>query len=119
MNSILYNKSYSLTLELIDIAELMELKNKRYISNQLYRSCTSISANISESNHAESTRDFIHKLKISAKEAQETYFWLSIINDKKFHLIEEHIWDKLNHIQRMISKSIATASRNYQNTKQT
>lgn len=101
-------------MELIEIAEIMEVNNKKYISNQLYRSCTSISANISESSHSESIKDFIHKLKIASKEAQETHFWLSIINDKKFHTIDDIIWDKLNHVQRMISKSIATASRNLQ-----
>ncbi len=108
MESVLYNKSYDLTLELIDIAEQLEKKSKLYISNQLYRCCTSISANISEANHAESKRDFVHKLKISAKESQETKYWLSIIRDKKFLEIDDKIWDKLDHVQRMLSKSIST-----------
>lgn len=108
MESVLYNKSYELTLELIDIAEQLEKKSKLYISNQLYRCCTSISANISEANHAESKRDFVHKLKISAKESQETKYWLSIIKDKNFLELDEKIWDKLDHVQRMLSKSIST-----------
>ncbi len=112
MANILYEKSYNLTLELIDIAEQMEAKNKKYISNQLYKSCTSITANIGESLHSESKKDFIHKLKVSSKEAQETHYWLSIINDKKFLEIKEPIWDKLNHIQRMLSKSISTSQKN-------
>ena len=108
MESILYNKSYELTLVLIDVAEELEKKNKQYISNQLYRCCTSISANISEANHAESKRDFVHKLKISSKESQETKYWLSIIRDKKFLELDEKIWDSLDYIQRMLSKSIST-----------
>ncbi len=118
MANILYDKSYDLTLELIDIAELMELMNKKYISNQLYKSCTSITANISESIHSESTKDFIHKLKISAKEAKETHYWLSIIKDKGFHEIEDSTWDKLDHVQRMITKSISTSYKNRHNRAQ-
>jgi four helix bundle protein len=119
MANILYEKSYDLTLELIDIAEEMELKNKKYISNQLYKSCTSITANIGESVHSESTKDFIHKLKISAKEANETHYWLSIIKDKNFYKIDESTWDKLNHVQRMLTKSISTSYKNLNNRKQT
>lgn len=112
MANILFDKSYELTLELIDVAEIIEKKGKFYISNQLLRSATSVSANISEANHPESKRDFIHKLKISSKEAQETKYWLSIIRDKNFHSIDEKIWDKLDHVQRMLSKSIATTNNN-------
>lgn len=119
MENILYDKSYSLTLELIDIAEEMELLNKKYISNQLYRCCTSITANIGESLHSESKKDFIHKLKVSSKEAQETYYWLSIIKDKNFLEIEEPVWDKLNHVQRMLSKSISTSQKNLNNRNKT
>ncbi len=108
MESILYTKSYELTLKLIRIAESLEGKRKFFISNQLYRCGTSISANISEANHAESKKDFVHKLKISSKESQETEFWLNIIKDLEFEYIEEEVWDSLNHVQRMLSKSIAT-----------
>lgn len=118
MANILYDKSYSLTLELIDIAEEMESKNKKYISNQLYKSCTSITANIGESLHSESKKDFIHKLKVSSKEAQETHYWLSIIKDKNFMEIEESTWDKLNHVQRMLSKSISTSQNNLAQSRQ-
>ncbi len=118
MANILYDKSYSLTLEIIDIAEEMELKNKKYISNQLYRSCTSITANIGESLHSESKKDFIHKLKVSSKEAQETHYWLSIIKDKNFLEIKDSTWDKLNHIQRMLSKSISTSQNNLVQSRQ-
>lgn len=108
MESILFTQSYDLTLKLIRIAETLENKKKFFISNQLYRCGTSISANISEANHAESKKDFVHKLKISSKESQETEYWLKIIKDLEFDNIEEEVWDKLNHVQRMLSKSIAT-----------
>lgn len=112
MESKLYTVSYDLCLKVLDIADEMEKLNKRYLSNQLSRSCTSICANISESNHAESKKDFIHKLKISSKEAEETNFWLNIIRDKKYSEIDQEIWDNLIYVQKMLSKSISTSLKN-------
>ena len=48
------------------------------ICTQLLKSGTSIGANVREAEHAESTEDFIHKLKISLKEANETEYWLEL-----------------------------------------
>ena len=52
---------------------------RRTLSNQLLRSGTSIGANCYEAKYAESTADFIHKLKISRKECSETIFWLEVL----------------------------------------
>ena len=50
---------------------------KKYnLANQLFRSGTSIGANVREAQSAESKADFIHKIKISAKEAEEAEYWL-------------------------------------------
>ncbi|MBQ5981625.1 MAG: four helix bundle protein [Prevotella sp.] len=48
------------------------------ICTQLLKSGTSIGANVREAEHAESTEDFIHKMKIALKEANETEYWLEI-----------------------------------------
>ena len=58
---------------------LREERREWTISDQICRSSTSIGANIAESKFAESTFDFIHKLSISQKEANETLFWLRIL----------------------------------------
>lgn len=49
------------------------------ISNQVFRSATSIGANIAESNYAESRTDFAHKLCIAQKETNETLYWLKLL----------------------------------------
>lgn len=54
-------------------------KKEFTMSTQLLRAGTSIGANIAESIYAESTLDFIHKLKISQKEASETRYWLNLL----------------------------------------
>lgn len=49
---------------------------------QLYRSATSVAANIRESQFAESTKDFVHKLKIAEKELAEYHFWIGLLMDE-------------------------------------
>lgn len=50
---------------------------------QVLRSATSVGANISEAQNAESKQDFIHKLSISQKEAGETLYWIRLLNETK------------------------------------
>ena len=53
--------------------------NEFVMSKQILRSGTSVGANISESLRAESDNDFVHKLSISRKEAEETLYWLELL----------------------------------------
>ena len=59
-------------------------KNEFVISKQLLRSGTSIGANIAESEHAQSTADFITKLYIALKEANETKYWLTLLTKAEY-----------------------------------
>ena len=63
-------------LEIIEYSELLEEKRKYVIARQILKSGTSIGANAREAQNAESKADFIHKMKIAAKEADETEYWL-------------------------------------------
>ena len=89
-----YKLSKKFALRVIKLYEyLNEEKKEHIISNQIYRSGTSIGANIAESIHAQSKADFVSKLNISLKEATETKYWLELlhesdkINDKEFESI--------------------------------
>ena len=70
--NVIVELSFEFALEIIKYAELLETGRKYIIARQLFRSGTSIGANIREAQNAESRPDFIHKLKIAAKEADET-----------------------------------------------
>ena len=87
----------------------------RHVRDQLLRSGTSPAPNYAEARGAESTRDFIHKLKVVIKELNETRVWLKIVSRAGFlsgHLMEP-IVDECDQLCRVIGKSIATArSRN-------
>ena len=63
--------SFTFALETVEFCEKLEAERKYIISRQLLKSGTSIGANIRESQQAESKADFIHKLKVALKEAEE------------------------------------------------
>ncbi len=83
--------------------------DKRYsLANQFCRSSTSIGANVFEAQFAESSKDFIHKLKIAEKEASETAYWLSLF-EEAYHYNEVHqLKIELSVIRRMLTKVITT-----------
>ena len=73
--NIILEKSIEFSLEIIAYCELLESNKKFVVSRQLLKSGTSIGANVHEAQNAESRNDFIHKLKIAAKEIEETKYW--------------------------------------------
>ena len=76
------------------------------LARQLFRSGTSIGANIWEAQEAESKADFIHKMKLAAKEARETLFWLLICKHSKGYPIPQELLTKLAEIRRLVSAII-------------
>lgn len=83
--SVLREKSEKFTTRIIKLYQyLNETKHERTISNQIYRSGTSIGANIAESTNAQSRADFISKLSIALKEANETEYWLKSLYNGNF-----------------------------------
>ena len=77
--------SFQFALDAIEFSERLENDKKFVIARQLLKSATSIGANVREAQNAESKSDFIHKLKIAAKEADETEYWL-LLCDKSEEL---------------------------------
>ena len=78
--NVLSELSIKFALRIIKLYKyLCEEKHEYDISRQLYRSGTSIGANIAESNNAQSKADYINKLSIALKEADETEYWLTLL----------------------------------------
>ncbi len=79
-DNVIYKLSKNFALRIIKLySYLCDEKKEFIISKQIYRSGTSIGANIAESIYAQSDADYINKLKISLKEASETKFWLELL----------------------------------------
>ena len=78
-------KSYSFALAIINLYKYLVADQKEYVlSKQLLRSGTAVGALIKEAEHAESKADFIHKMSIALKEANETEYWLMLLHDSEF-----------------------------------
>lgn len=79
-NNVVKDKSFVFALRIVKMYKFLCEKKKEFIlSNQLLRSGTSIGANVRESEHAESKADFIHKMAIAQKEANETEYWIELL----------------------------------------
>ena len=110
--SILRTKSYEFALNLVSTYKNLVAEKEYVLSKQLLRSGTSIGANIREAQNAESKADFIHKFKISAKEADELLFWLELCQNSEFYPNpNEELLIKLKSINLIISKIIATSKK--------
>lgn len=73
-------KSFEFALRIVNICRVLVDEKQEYVlSKQVLRSGTAIGALIREAEHAESKKDFIHKLAIALKEANETEYWLDLL----------------------------------------
>ncbi|MCX6141217.1 MAG: four helix bundle protein [Candidatus Kapabacteria bacterium] len=75
--------------------------------DQMYRAGTSVGANIRESKYAESTKDFIHKLKIAEKELAEFFFWLGLLSTSP-DIFDAESADALKNLGREIMKMLSS-----------
>lgn len=96
--NIVKTKSFLFSVRIVNLYKFLNQEKKEFvISKQLLRSGTSVGANVRESEHAESTSDFIHKLSIALKEANETEYWLDLLketgylNETEYVSVQENI----------------------------
>ena len=93
---------------------LVREKREDIMSKQLFRSGTSIGANIHEGIQGQSRADFVSKLNIALKEASETSYWLVVLHKANF--LEEKLFNSLkediDEIMRLLIASIKTAKKN-------
>ena len=76
----LRKKSFEFALRIVKLARFLETEKKDWVlSRQILKSGTSIGANVRESRFAQSTADFVSKLTIALKEAEETEYWLELL----------------------------------------
>ena len=109
--SVLKNKSESFAKRIIKLYQyLMNVKHETVISKQIYRSGTSIGANIAESRYAQSELDFISKLSLALKEAEETEYWLKSLRGGDYLTEAEYLSMSKdnNEVIRMLVSSIKT-----------
>ena len=109
-------RTFDFSLSIIDLYKFLVYEKREYVmSKQLLRSATSIGANTTEAQAAQSRKDFISKMSIASKEARETNYWLRLLEasdylddfKKKAILMSESIA-----IMKIITKIVKTSSLN-------
>jgi four helix bundle protein len=90
-DNITAKKSIAFAIKVVNIYKLLSNDRKEYVlSKQFLRSGTAIGALIREAEHAESKADFLHKMSIALKEANETEYWLLLLKEGKFLSEQEY-----------------------------
>jgi four helix bundle protein len=107
--NLIIDLTFEFSLKLIEFTELLLEKRKTNLSYQLFKSGTSIGANVREAQNAESNDDFIHKMKIAAKEADETEYWLLLCHHSKSYPDPNDLLLNIKSIIKVLSKIISTS----------
>ena len=106
--------SMKLSVDVLDLVKKLRANKENIISNQIGRSATSVCANIAESKYGHSRADFIAKLEIALKEANETGKWLEML--LKSDYIDDDTYKSINKtcstIRILLIASIKTAKKN-------
>ena len=114
-DSVLHVKSYAFALRIVRCVRfLRETKNEFILCKQLLRSGTAIGALVRESEFAQSKADFANKLHIALKEANETDYWLSLLNESDYmdETVYQSVLDDLNELTALLISSIKTIRKN-------
>ena len=83
--NVVMNKSYAFALRAIKLYKYLIYEKKEYVlSKQLLRSGTSIGALIKEGEHAQSKPDFLNKMNVALKEANEAEYWIELLRDSEY-----------------------------------
>lgn len=90
--NVIMQKSFAFSVRIMNLQKYLSRKKGEYVvSRQICKSGTSIGANIAEAQRAQSTADFVSKLKIALKEANETQYWLRLLYETKYLTDQEFI----------------------------
>ena len=115
-DNVLVDKSFLFAIRIVKLYKyLCDEKQEYVLSKQLLRSGTSIGANISESQEAQSKNDFISKLSISLKEARETNYWIKLLHETDYLSAKEveSMLNDLTELIKLLVSIIKTTKENY------
>ena len=119
-DTLLATKSMDLAIRIINLNKYLKKEKREYVlSNQLLRSGTSIGANIREAKFAQSTLDFISKMSIALKEANESLYWLELLNKTEYLSDSEYtsIYNDCDEVLRMLHSTVRTSKKKLEKPK--
>ena len=98
------DKTFQYALKVLDYAERLYEMKRFALADQIIRSCTSIGANVWEAQNGESKTDFIHKMKIAAKERDEQKFWMLLMKFSNHYPDPQEMIPELEEIEKILSR---------------
>jgi four helix bundle protein len=107
---LIVTKTFNFSKEIINLYIHLKKDKVFELASQLFRSATSIGANVEEAQAAQSKRDFISKMSIAAKEARETKYWLRLLNESELttkevkHLLKD-VEENINILTKIVKTS--------------
>ena len=115
MSKTIEERSFDFAVRIVKLKDFLIEEKKEYdISRQILRSGTSIGANVSEAQQAQSQADFLTKMNIALKEAAETKYWLKLLNatDKLTDKETKSILDECIEIEKTLYSIVRTTKKN-------
>ena len=113
--SVLKDKSYAFAIRVVQLYKHLSSTKKEFVlSKQVLRSGTSVGALIREAEFAQSKKDFISKMSISLKEANETVYWIDLLKDTGYLTEEEYssMNKEITEILKLLVSTVKTAKQN-------
>lgn len=114
-SNIIRDKSFAFALRIVKVYKFLSDNKEFVLSKQLLRSGTAIGALVREAEHAESKADFIHKLAIAQKEANETDYWIELLFQSEY--LKEKQYKSINkdikELIKILASIIITSKQNY------
>jgi len=111
--SIIKNKSFEFSLQIIDLYKILQSKKEFVLSKQLLRSATSIGSNVNEALAGESKADFLHKMAIASKVARETLYWLELLEKSQIITYQYNVHiNNCSEIVKILTNIVRTTKQN-------
>ena len=116
--NIIKEKSFAFAVHIVKLYQYLISEKKEFVlSKQLLRSGTSVGALVREAEHAETKKDFVHKMAIAQKEINETIYWLELLQSTEYLTNEQ--FESINtdaiEIIKLITSIIKTTKTNINN----
>ena len=108
---IIVEKTFQFAVQILKFSPVLQESRHFVLANQLLRSGMSIGANTREAQNAESKADFIHKMKIAAKEAGETQYWLMLCDHAPSYPDCKILIEKLEEVNKILNSILRTSKK--------
>ena len=108
-DNLILKLTFQFALDVIVFTEKLQENRKFNLANQLFKSGTAVGANVREAQGCESKSDFVHKMKIAYKEAEEARYWLELCKDAESYPMPGKLLDDIISILRVLGKIISSS----------